>query len=268
MICLGSPLEKHEDLSDCEPDSSAHVRVVLVVTDLPVSPSSVVTEFCEVFSFGTDWEDVVPQSFSFSKKRAHCCTSTQEEMRYEGSEGKALPMTRRRMTPPAPLQNSYASFEGEQESYEVEGRRWTARERTIIARTKHYLEESYSVKVDVEELEDLLGAEDVGVDLRRIMKEARDDRGHKIFETFSSDGLSDFLVAEWSRWDTYKRAPWREDSSASAREGWWREDQEQPIVGWNPIDKRVVDAVEDCLENCAQVIVDIVVVENLRSQKT
>ena len=33
------------DLSDCEPDSCAHVRVVLVVTDVLVSPSSVVTEF-------------------------------------------------------------------------------------------------------------------------------------------------------------------------------------------------------------------------------
>ena len=94
-------LEKHEDLSDCEPDSRACVRMVPDVTDVLVSPSSVVTEFCEVFSCCSDWEDVVPQSFSFSKKRAHCCTSTQEEMRYEGSQGKALPMTRRRMTPKA-----------------------------------------------------------------------------------------------------------------------------------------------------------------------
>ena len=33
-------------------------------------------------------------------------------------------------------------------------------------------------------------------DFRRRMKEARDERGRKIFETFSSDGLSDFLVVE------------------------------------------------------------------------
>ena len=66
------------------------------------------------------------------------------------------------------------------------------------------------------ELEDLLGPEDVDVDFMRIMKEARDERGREIFETFSTDGLSDFLVAEWSRWDTCKRAPWRQDSSASA----------------------------------------------------
>ena len=45
-----------------------------------------------------------PQFFSSSKKRALCCTSTQEEMRYEGSQGKAIPITRRRMTPPTPRQ--------------------------------------------------------------------------------------------------------------------------------------------------------------------
>ena len=127
------------------------------------------------------------------------------------------------MTPPTPLQNSYASFEEEQGRYEMEGWEWNAKERTLIARTKQLLERSCSVKVQVEELEDLLGPEDVDVDFRRILKEARDERGRKIFETFSSDGLSDFLVAEWSRWDKYKRAPWRQDSSASASKGWWRE---------------------------------------------
>ena len=119
----------------------------------------------------------------------------------------------------------------------MERRGWSARERTIIAKTKQYLEESYSVEVEVEELEDMLGPEDVDVDFTRIMREATDERGRKIVETFSSDGLSNFLVAEWSRWDKYKRAPRRQDSSSPAREGWWREDQEQPIAGRNPIEK-------------------------------
>ena len=35
------------------------------------------------------------------------------------------------------------------------------------------------------------------------------------------------------------------------------------IVGWSPIEKRVMDAVEDYLESCAQVKVDIEVVESL-----
>ena len=50
-------------------------------------------------------------------------------------------------------------------------------------------------------------------------KKQETKEGAKIFETFSSDDLS-FLVAEWSRWDKYKRASWRQDSSASASDGW------------------------------------------------
>ena len=69
MICRGVDLlEKHEALSDCEPDSCAHVRVVLVVTDVLVSPSSVVTEFCDVHPCCSDWEFVEPHSFSLSPK--------------------------------------------------------------------------------------------------------------------------------------------------------------------------------------------------------
>ena len=35
------------------------------------------------------------------------------------------------------------------------------------------------------------------------------------------------------------------------------------IVGWSPMEKRVMDAVEDYLESCAKVKVDIEVVERL-----
>ena len=142
--------------------------------------------------------------------------------------------------------------------YEEEGRGWNARERTMIARTKQYLERSFSVKVQVEALETLLGPEDVDVDLRRILKEARDEQGCRIFETCGSNDMS-FLVAEWSRWDNYGRAPWRQDSSASARDGWWQaslgQSQEQMIVGWSQDEKRVTDAAEDYLEKSAQVTV-------------
>ena len=75
------------------------------------------------------------------------------------------------------------------------------------------------------------------VDSRRILKEARDDSGRNMFETFGSNDMS-FLVAEWSRWDKYKRAPWRQDSSASASDGWRREDQEQLMVSWSPFEKK------------------------------
>ena len=75
-----------EDLSDFEPDTRAHVRVVLDVIDVLVFPSSVVTEFCEVLSCCSDQEDAVPESFSFSIKRAHCCTSTQDVDRHTSHE--------------------------------------------------------------------------------------------------------------------------------------------------------------------------------------
>ena len=110
-----------------------------------------------VFSCNPDWEFVEPQSFSFSKKRAHCCTATQEEMRYESTQVKAPPLSRRRrMMPPTPLQNSNDTCGEEQGRFKVEDQMWSARERTIIARTKRYLEETRTIKVDIEELEDLL----------------------------------------------------------------------------------------------------------------
>ena len=109
----------------------------------------------------------------------------------------------------------------------------------------------------IEDLKCFLGPE---VDFRRILEEARDERGRKIFESFSSNDMS-FLVAEWSRWDKYKGAPWRQDSAASASDGW------QPIVVWSPIEKRVKDAVEDYLESCAQVIVDIDLVERVQKSE-
>ena len=37
------------------------------------------------------------------------------------------------------------------------------------------------MKVQVEALEDLLGPDDVDVDLRRILKQTRDERGRNIF---------------------------------------------------------------------------------------
>ena len=135
-------LEEPGDLSDCEPETRVEVTVVLDVTDVLVSPSSAVTEFCDSFSVCSDWDLVEPHAFSFSKKRAHSCTVTQERMRFESSQIKAPPQSRRRTTPPTPLQNSYSSFEEEQVHSEVEDQIWSVRDRTVIARTKQYLEES------------------------------------------------------------------------------------------------------------------------------
>ena len=55
-LSWGDPSEKPEDLSDCEPAFCAHVHVVPDVTGVLVSPSSVVTEFCDGFSCCSEWE--------------------------------------------------------------------------------------------------------------------------------------------------------------------------------------------------------------------
>ena len=102
--------EEPEDLSGRELVSVELVRV---------APSSVVTELCDVSPCGSDWEFVKPQSFSFSKKRAHCGTDTQEEMEYEGSPVEALPLSNRRSTPL--MQNSCSSFVRDHGRNEEEG---------------------------------------------------------------------------------------------------------------------------------------------------
>ena len=117
------------------------------------------------------------------------------------------------MRPPTPLQNSYSSFEEEQENFEVEDQTRSAKDRTIIARIRQYLEKCKSTKVEIEELESLLGPDDREVNFRRILEEARDTKGCAIFETFSTDGPSEFLVVVRSRWDKQQRrlnAPWRQ----------------------------------------------------------
>ena len=208
-----------------------------------------VTELCDVSPCGSDWELVEPQSCSFSKKRAHCGTDTQGEMRYEGSPVKALPLSRRRMTPPTPMQNSNTSCVRDHGRYVEEGRGWNARERTIIARTKQFLERSFSVKVQFEALEPLLCPEDVDVDLTRILKEARYEQGRRNFETFCSNDMS-FLVADWSRWDNLQKNT-METRFVGLCKRWMVASKLRTVSGTEDrrvgakLKKGVIDAVED-----------------------
>ena len=101
-------LEEFEDQSDSELVSYELVRCVLDVIDVPV-PLRLWSLRCVMFPLLL-WKFVEPQSCSFSKKRAHRCTDTQEEMRYEGLPVIARPLSGRKMTPPTPVQNSYTSF--------------------------------------------------------------------------------------------------------------------------------------------------------------
>ena len=69
---FGDLLEDLGDLLDCDLGSRMNGLVVLVVTDVLVSLSSVVTEFCDGVSLKSDWVSVEPQSSSFSKKAIVC----------------------------------------------------------------------------------------------------------------------------------------------------------------------------------------------------
>ena len=136
-------LDKPEDMSDCEPETRVDVPDV---ADVPVSPSLVVTEFCDGCSCCSDREFVEPHSFSFSKKRAHSWTVTQEEMRCEVSQVKAPPLSGKRMM--LPLHHGQIRIRRLKRSrsrFEVQDQIWSARDRTVIARTKQYLEESKSL---------------------------------------------------------------------------------------------------------------------------
>ena len=61
------------------------------------------------------------------------------------------------------------------------------------------------MKVEIEELESLLGPEDLDVDFSTIIEEARDKKGCAMLETFSSEGQSEFLVVSGTRWDKHQK---------------------------------------------------------------
>ena len=171
------------------------MSAVLFVSDVLVSPSSVVTGCYEDVSLDSDWEFVEPQSFSFSKKRSIMREENRGEMSYEGMPVKALPNTRRRMLPPMPQQSSHSSTDERQwqAEMEVQGSIWSARERTEIAMMENYLDKSDELRVQVRELEHLMGPEDSEVNLMYIL--TKGIRSNSILEIFSTSGSDHFVAS-------------------------------------------------------------------------
>ena len=58
---------------------------------------------------------------------------------------------------------------------------WSARHRAVTAKAKQNLEKSESIKVETEELESQLGSDEMDVNFRRILEEAKDEKGCAIF---------------------------------------------------------------------------------------
>ena len=71
--------------------------------------------------------------------------------------------------------------------------------------------------MQVEALEDLLEMMWMWISGESCKKQ--ETKEGDIFLRLSGSNDMSFFVAEWSRWDKYKRAPWRQDSSASSRDG-------------------------------------------------
>ena len=87
-------MEITDDLSDSE------FKTRTVVSAVPVSPSSVVTECYEDVPLDSNWEFVEPRSSSLSRKRSIVWGENRGAMSYEGTPEKAPPYSRRRMMPP------------------------------------------------------------------------------------------------------------------------------------------------------------------------
>ena len=178
-----------------------------VVTDVLVSASSTVAVTCEGVSSDSGWEFVEPQSFLFSKKASSllCGESRTYELSTDASKKTPL-ASRRRMMPALAAASLYPSIEATRWLAVVEdqGIGWNARDRTVIAKLEKYLNESDCLKLEIEELELLLGPEDSEVHLRHILRNGS-RRGGRIFEIFSSKEKSKHLVASKVRWDERQR---------------------------------------------------------------
>ena len=133
-------------------ESRAVVSAVLVVSDVSVSPSPVVTECFDDVSFDPDWEFVESQFSSFSKKRPFVGTVFQEIMRYEGT-----PVQRLRTPGETPQQSSHSAYEEWrwQAEMEVQESFWTAGERMVIANWKDIWDNSEELRVEFRELDDV-----------------------------------------------------------------------------------------------------------------
>ena len=138
------------------------------------------------------------------------------------------------MRPPTPLQNSYSSSDEEQGNFEVEDQVWTAEDRTIIAKTKQCLEDRKKHKGGYWRIGNSAGPRRHGGGFGNNPGRSKVRKGRAIFETFSTDGPSEFVVVSRSRWGKHQRkwnTPWRQSSFASASERQWQEGLEGQRVG-------------------------------------
>ena len=124
--------------------------------DVPVSTSSAVVVMSEDLLSDPDSPESVDQG----------------NMSLKGTLVKAQPASRRKIMPPTPQQSSQSSIEAMQRKAALMRRNSKViigGRRTVIARMEQYLNKSDSTKVEIEELEFLLGREDSEVNMGQIL---------------------------------------------------------------------------------------------------
>ena len=175
---------------------------VLVVSDVLVSPFSSVVVMSVASVWDSNWENLEPQSFSFSRKRRAVWVENQENMSREGTAVKAPPASRRKM-PPTP--QSSRSSRRTRKVASLGSSRVNVGLLVVerLRESEQYLNKSDSTRVGVEELESLFGPEDSELDSREILRYARKEGG-RIFDTPSSKGQSEHLASR-VRWDERQR---------------------------------------------------------------
>ena len=121
-----------------------------------------------------------------------------------------------------------------------------------LQESRQYLEEGFSMRVEVEELESLLGPEDSEVFFMRILEDARNKQGRATFETFQLRGApSEFLVVSRARWDEHQRKmsvqkeelrrtpiTLQQNSFSSMSERQWQADLDEQRDGLEPFGKK------------------------------
>ena len=181
-------LDNPDVLSDCESESRAVVSAVLVVSDVLVSLSSVVTECFYDVPLGPEWEFVEPRSLfflegasvhrdGFSGNHERWWSPVLKHLRLPEEESSRPRRSKARIRRMRSLQW--------QAEMEVQGSSWSVRERKAIAKKEDYLNKHDSVKVEVEELELMMSPEDSEVHLRKILMNAS-RRSSNIFEILST----------------------------------------------------------------------------------
>ena len=181
-LLWGDHLEKLEDLSDRESEVWVDVLVVFDVIDVLDSLSSVVIEFCDGSLLCLDWELVELQSFVSPTRVLFIVQCRQLDRRIRTHHLKRSKGTSRWKTRCGVRETERSLLKRNSTRKKVKVRKWKS--------------ESWN-PCWVQMIRMWISDES--------WKKPRDEKGCEIFETFSSEGPSEFWVVSRLRWNEHQR---------------------------------------------------------------